>query len=124
MGEVEPQRAEPPLDRNAWRHARKLRPRERDPHQRRAAPLENAQYEAATPAAKDIYLKVREYYSKNFEERKKILLDAANRAKAAGKNTSEVERMFAKVKGPYFPLMRIGGWYKNRDVARAGRSDG
>ncbi len=71
----------------------------------------NDQYEALTPAAKDIYLKVREYYSKNFEERKKILLDAANRAKAAGKNTSEVERMFAKVKGPYFPLMRIGGWY-------------
>jgi len=71
----------------------------------------NAQYEALTPAAKDIYLKVREYYSKNFKERKKILLDAANRAKAAGKNTSEVERMFAKVKGPYFPLMRIGGWY-------------
>jgi hypothetical protein len=71
----------------------------------------NDQYEALTPAAKDIYLKVREYYSTNFEERKQILLDAANRAKAAGKNTSEVERMFAKVKGPYFPLMRIGGWY-------------
>lgn len=71
----------------------------------------NDQYEALTPAAKDIYLKVREYYSTNFEERKQILLAAANRAKAAGKNTSEVERMFAKVKGPYFPLMRIGGWY-------------
>lgn len=71
----------------------------------------NDQYEALTPAAKDIYLKVRDYYSTNFEERKQILLDAANRAKAAGKNTSEVERMFAKVKGPYFPLMRIGGWY-------------
>ena len=71
----------------------------------------NDQYEALTPAAKDIYLKVREYYSTNFEARKQILLDAANRAKAAGKNTSEVERMFAKVKGPYFPLMRIGGWY-------------
>ena len=56
---------------------------------------------------------MREYYSTNFEERKRILLDAANRAKAAGKNTSEVERMFAKVKGPYFLLMRIGagtGW--------------
>jgi hypothetical protein len=61
--------------------------------------------------AKEVYRAVRDYYQENFELRKKILLDAAAKAKAAGHNTSEVDAMFKKMKGPYFPLMRIGDWY-------------
>lgn len=71
----------------------------------------NDKYEALTPAAKTIYTKVRDYYAKRFDERKQILLDAAAKAKADGKNTAAVESMFKQRKGPYFPLMRIGGWY-------------
>lgn len=71
----------------------------------------SAQFAALTPAAKRVYVKVRDYYAKGFEDRKKILMDAANRAKAAGKNTAVVDRLFAGIKGPYFPLMRLGKWY-------------
>ena len=77
------------------------------PEQQRIADL----WERLSPEAQNIYREVRAFYEDSFNERKQILLDAAKQAKRAGANTREVERMFAKMKGPYFPLMRLGGYY-------------
>lgn len=70
-----------------------------------------AQWIGASTATKGVYRAVRDHYDASFDERKTILLDAAKAGKTAGKNTAEVQRMFAKMKGPYFPLMRMGKWY-------------
>ena len=70
-----------------------------------------AAFSALPKEARDVYVQARDFYESGNEESRRILLDAANAAKRAGHNTAEVERMFAKVKGPYFPLMRVGGWY-------------
>lgn len=68
-------------------------------------------WNALSKGTQELYARVRDFYSGLMAERKAIMLDAANNAKLAGKNVSEVERMFAETKGPYFPLMRLGRWY-------------
>lgn len=79
----------------------------KNPQQEKIAEL----WEKLEPETRALYVRVREFYEKGFEERKKILMEAASKAKKAGANTREVDRMFAKMKGPYFPLMRLGKYY-------------
>lgn len=64
-----------------------------------------------TKEAKDVYRRVRDHYKNTFEERKQILMDAAANGTLSDRNKAEVEKMFTEVKGPYFPLMRLGKWY-------------
>lgn len=68
-------------------------------------------YDRLQPAASGVYTEVRDFYDGLFKQRKKILLDAAAKGVKGGKNRLEVERTFAGLKGPYFPLKRLGNWY-------------
>lgn len=61
------------------------------------------------PRARDIYRKVRQHYQDLFDQRKAILEDSA--AKLGGKAQKEIEAMYSKLKGPYFPLARSGDYY-------------
>jgi hypothetical protein len=63
---------------------------------------------AAVPGGEALYKSVRDFYKRINEEKRAVLKDAAKRA---GKTTAEVDKMWAEVKGPYFPLMRTGDWY-------------
>ena len=59
--------------------------------------------------AADLYSRVRDYFEANDKERRDILKELAE---AAGKDVrGEIDRMVAKMKGPYFPLKRLGTWY-------------
>ena len=64
-----------------------------------------------TKEARDVYRRVRDHYKQMFEERKQILTDAAANGTLSDRNKAEVDKMFTEVKGPYFPLMRLGNWY-------------
>ncbi len=55
-----------------------------------------------------LYKQVRDFYSGILERKRDILKKAA---KKAGKNPVEVDKMLSQIKGPYFPLMRMGDWY-------------
>lgn len=68
-------------------------------------------YNALPPAAKEVYKRVRDHYQKLFEERKAIMLKAAESGTLPAKNKAELEAMLQKYRGPYFPLMRLGNWY-------------
>ena len=70
-----------------------------------------SKFNALPEEAKQLYRRVRDYYESTFELRKQIMLNAANQTQMAGRSTAEVNRLFAKIKGPYFPLMRLGRWY-------------
>lgn len=63
---------------------------------------------AAIKGGEDLYKQVRDFYKEANEEKRAILTAAA---KKAGRRPAEVEAMFAQIKGPYFPLMRMGDWY-------------
>lgn len=62
----------------------------------------------AIPGGAEMYAKVRDFYKDLNDEKRQVITDAA---KASGKTDKEVARLFAEVKGPYFPLMRMGDWY-------------
>lgn len=68
-------------------------------------------FNALPDTAQQVYRRVRDHYQKLFDERKAIMLKAAASGALPERNRAEVEAMFKKVKGPYFPLMRIGKWY-------------
>ena len=68
-----------------------------------------AGYAALDDSARNIYRKVRQHYEDLFEKRKAILEKSA--AKLGGKELKEVQEMYAKLKGPYFPLGRTGDFY-------------
>ena len=89
-----------------------------DPAENPATNLEEsalkAKWNSLGASAQQVYRQVRDYYSSNFEERKAIMMEAANKARENGKNVAETERLFKQLKesrGPYFPLMRLGNWY-------------
>ena len=62
----------------------------------------------AVPGGEALYTHVRDFYTAANDEKKAILKAAALKA---GKLPAEVDKMFAEIKGPYFPLMRTGDWY-------------
>lgn len=65
--------------------------------------------EKASPKATELYKEVRDYYEANDKARLDIM---KKMAKAAGKGKGDaLDRMAAKMKGPYFPLKRLGTWY-------------
>lgn len=68
-------------------------------------------YSALPASAKKLYAEVRDQYAKLLKKREAIMLDMAVKAKLHGKELSDIKEMFGKVKGPYFPLMRIGKFY-------------
>lgn len=70
-----------------------------------------AEFNALPVEAKELYKQVRDFYAGLYNERRDILLKAAESTKDAAGNTAEVKRLLKAVKGPYFPLMRIGEWY-------------
>jgi hypothetical protein len=86
-----------------------------DPSSERAKDAEQSalvsQYNALSPEAKGMYKRVRDFYEANTKTKMAIMLDAANAAAKAGANTAEIKKLFSKMKGPYFPLMRLGDWY-------------
>lgn len=109
-----------------------------DPSDPKAVPENAAQraikqkYNQLVPAAKAVYADARDHYAQVRKERQDIMesaIEAAYRnrietAKAEGdtkaqakfekKLAEEMEKvgtMYASVKGPYFPLMRLGEWY-------------
>jgi Large polyvalent protein associated domain 39 len=68
-------------------------------------------YNALPPTAKEVYTRVRDHYQKLFDERKAIMMKAAESGTMPAKNKAELESMLRKYRGPYFPLMRLGNWY-------------
>lgn len=70
-----------------------------------------AEFNALPSEAKELYKQVRDFYAGLYNERRDILLKAAEGTKDAAGNSAEVKRLLKAVKGPYFPLMRIGEWY-------------
>lgn len=70
-----------------------------------------AKFDALDKNAQQIYREVRDYYVSNNKARKAIMLEAAKAAPEGAKNVAEVERLFNELKGPYFPLMRLGSHY-------------
>jgi hypothetical protein len=54
-----------------------------------------------------LFKSVRDFYKQLHEQK----LDILRKASKDGKLDARTERMFAEVKGPYFPLMRMGKWY-------------
>jgi hypothetical protein len=66
-------------------------------------------YSQLNPEAQNIYLQVRQHYQDLFEKRKTILESTA--AKLGGKELKEVQEMYSKLTGPYFPLGRVGDYY-------------
>lgn len=66
-------------------------------------------FEALSSDAKQVYTETRGFYEDAFNERKAVLESVA--ARLGGKALKEVERMYTKMKGPYFPLGRTGDFY-------------
>lgn len=66
-------------------------------------------YRALPDNAKDVYGKVKKYYEDAFQTRLSIMEEAA--AKLGGKELKDIQEMYSKLKGPYFPLGRTGRYY-------------
>lgn len=66
-------------------------------------------YRALPPSAKDVYAKVKKYYEDAFKLRLAIMEESA--AKLGGKELKEIQELYSKLKGPYFPLGRTGRYY-------------
>lgn len=66
-------------------------------------------YEVLPEPAKKVYRRVRDHFAESFEMRKAIMEEVG--AKLGGKELKEIQDMYAKVKGPYFPLGRTGDYY-------------
>lgn len=58
--------------------------------------------------SRKLYIKVRDFYA-DLQKQKHDLIKAA--AEKPGKSTAHLDRMLAEMKGPYFPLVRLGKWY-------------
>jgi hypothetical protein len=57
------------------------------------------------------YVKVRNFYKAEMDTKKAILTDLLKNSKNTTQKTKLIEGMFNNVKGPYFPLMRMGEYY-------------
>lgn len=66
-------------------------------------------YDSLDKDSQNVYRQVRQHYQDLFEKRKAILESTA--AKLGGKELQEVQEMYSKLKGPYFPLGRVGDYY-------------
>lgn len=66
-------------------------------------------YRALPSSAKDVYAKVKKYYEDAFATRLAIMEESA--AKLGGKELKEIQELYSKLKGPYFPLGRTGRYY-------------
>jgi hypothetical protein len=66
-------------------------------------------YNSLDKNSQNVYRQVRQHYQDLFEKRKAILESTA--AKLGGKELQEVQEMYSKLKGPYFPLGRVGDYY-------------
>lgn len=66
-------------------------------------------YRALPSSAKDVYAKVKKYYEDAFKLRLAIMEESA--AKLGGKELKEIQELYSKLKGPYFPLGRTGRYY-------------
>jgi hypothetical protein len=66
-------------------------------------------FAALTPAAQDIYRKVRKHYEDSFNARLDIMREVGG--KLGGKALEEIDRLYSKLQGPYFPLGRTGRYF-------------
>lgn len=68
-----------------------------------------SEFETLPSKAQEVYRRVRDHYAASFEMRKAIMEDVG--ARLGGKELKEIQDMYSKVKGPYFPLGRTGDFY-------------
>jgi hypothetical protein len=122
------QRANPELSRRIAKlmHAATIRQYDPDPkmaaeytnEQRIANPEITTMWKQLPPEAKAIYVEVRDFYSKRYEEYKLVMENRIKTMRELGvseKSITNIRAEFEKsrTKGPYFPLMRHGRfWYQ------------
>jgi len=122
------QRANPELSRKIAKlmHAATIRQYDPDPkmaaeytnEQRIANPEITTMWRQLPPEAKAIYVEVRDFYSKRYEEYKLVMENRIKTMRELGvseKSITNIRAEFEKsrTKGPYFPLMRHGRfWYQ------------
>ena len=73
----------------------------------------HAQYQALSPAAKDIYTRARDTYSKHMSDVRAAIKDRIDRSDMGGQRKAEMlkrmdDEFFGHTKGVYFPLARFG----------------
>lgn len=64
--------------------------------------------------AKSLFQDVRDHFQDDFNTKFKLMEDAINDAAAAGKDVTKLKedlKAMRQLKGPYFPLKRLGGFY-------------
>jgi len=68
-------------------------------------------YGALNPEAKALYIKVRDHYANTMEQKRKVLEDVLKEMPENSKDKKALKAQFNAIKGPYFPLMRMGDYY-------------
>jgi hypothetical protein len=66
-------------------------------------------FSALNPSAVDVYRKVRKFYEDSFNTRLAIMRDVGG--KLGGKVLEEIDQLYSKLQGPYFPLGRTGRYF-------------
>ena len=72
-----------------------------------------AQYQALSPAAKDVYARTRDTYSKHMQDVRSAIKERIDRSEIGGQRKAEMlkrvdDEFFGHTKGVYFPLARFG----------------